>query len=107
MRLVKNETAVLDMFIPLLVAYCFIEPASGILHVVLDNEKFNTWPILGDVAASFQRHHHNPYEISQRPTATFALEPTLPYAVIAVQSLWIRSDFTIAVIVMLYPMTVM
>jgi hypothetical protein len=91
-----------DMLVALVVSYLFVEPASGVLHVVLDNEKFNSWPLLGEVASSFQRHHDKPIEISWRPTHNFFLEPMVPYAVIGAQALFIKSDFMVAVVFQLF-----
>mmetsp|Transcript_7579 Transcript_7579/g.15802 ORF Transcript_7579/g.15802 Transcript_7579/m.15802 type:complete len:266 (-) Transcript_7579:18-815(-) len=87
----------------MLLSYLFIEPASGVLHIVLDNEKFNPWPVLGEVAESFQRHHDDPVDISNRPTLEFALEPTIPCAVIATQALYINSTLSMTTIFFLWP----
>ncbi len=87
---------------PLLVSYICIEPASGVLHIVLDNQKFNKWVILGEVALSFQKHHDNADEISFRPTHRFMLEPMTPWAVIGTQALFIKSTFTISTIFFLF-----
>lgn len=93
----------ITVVIAVLLSYVFIEPASGVLHVVLDNEKFNSWPLLGEVAESFQRHHEDPNEIATRPGYRFALEPTVPCAVIATQALYIKSTLSMATIFFLWP----
>ena len=40
---------------------------SGILHVVLDAPESVNLPLIGKSAASFQRHHHDPAELSREP----------------------------------------
>jgi hypothetical protein len=55
-----------------------------------------------EVAISFQRHHDKPIEISWRPTLNFFLEPMVPWAIIGAQSLFIKNDFTVAVLFNLF-----
>mmetsp|Transcript_6488 Transcript_6488/g.13038 ORF Transcript_6488/g.13038 Transcript_6488/m.13038 type:complete len:281 (+) Transcript_6488:257-1099(+) len=101
-RLYREVESPLEMVGPFVLSYFCIEPASGVLHIVLDNQKFNSWPILGEVAESFQKHHDHSSEISFRPTHSFFLEPMAPLSVILLQSLFITNTFTVATIFFLF-----
>merc|ERR1711934_1126894 len=81
----------LDIAGPLLAAALFTEPASGFLHIVLDNPKFNDYPLIGPECQGFQRHHITPAEIATRPTWKFFLEVTAPYLVVGLQGLYLPS----------------
>jgi len=102
LRLWNSSLGPLDLAVAALISYMMVEPASGVLHVVLDNAKFNEWPLLGEVAISFQKHHNMPIEISWRPTQNFFLEAMVPYAIIGSQALFITNEFVVAVCFMLF-----
>jgi hypothetical protein len=46
--------------------YFYVDFYSGVLHVVLDNPKFVTLPLIGVPCVEFQWHHTLPYDISTR-----------------------------------------
>lgn len=48
------------------VFYFYIDFYSGVLHVVLDNPRFVTLPLIGVPCVEFQWHHTFPYDISTR-----------------------------------------
>merc|ERR1712194_67774 len=47
------------------IAALYIEFASGLLHIVFDNEKLNSLPILGSLTHDFQMHHIQPARVTQ------------------------------------------
>lgn len=101
-RVWYSSLRALDLLLALVLSHLIVDSHSAVLHVVLDNEKFNGWPIVGPTAESFQRHHENPAEIARRPAADFFLEAALPFAVVGVQSLFIKNDFIVAGILCLF-----
>jgi len=58
----------------LLLAVAYVDVLSGMLHVVLDNPAFTTWPLRGPGAVGFQRHHHHPAGITVYPLINFVQE---------------------------------
>ena len=43
----------------------YMDVTSGLLHIVLDNPLFNTWPAIGPSAIAFQNHHKDPTGITR------------------------------------------
>ena len=58
----------------LLAAVGYVDMLSGLLHIVLDNPKFVTLPLLGPGAVGFQRHHHHPAGVTVHNIANFVQE---------------------------------
>jgi hypothetical protein len=56
----------------------FIEFNSGMFHIVFDNEKFNTLPVLGPLAVDFQKHHLQPAGITKIPVFEFLQQVHAP-----------------------------
>ena len=66
-------TAVLYVLLLLLVVI-YVDMVSGLLHIVLDNPLFTTWPLIGPGAVGFQRHHHHPAGITVSNLFAFVQE---------------------------------
>jgi len=61
-----QTTQPLALLATVLFLYFYIDFYSGVLHVVLDNPKFVTLPLIGVPCVEFQWHHTLPYDISTR-----------------------------------------
>ena len=59
-RLSGREQGVLVFY-----SLLYMDYTSGLLHIILDNPGFNTWPAIGDSAIAFQNHHKDPTGITR------------------------------------------
>jgi hypothetical protein len=69
----------------------YIELFSGLLHIVLDNPLFVTWPLLGPQCESFQTHHVSPTRILTLPWFGYLCEHHTIIVVMLVCSLFLGS----------------
>ena len=60
----------------------FIEFNSGLFHIVFDNEQLNTYPIIGELAIDFQKHHFQPAGITKLPICIFLQQVHAPALII-------------------------
>jgi len=95
-----------EILILLFISYLWTDLESGALHVILDNQRLKTWPILGEAAQSFQSHHDDPSGIAHAKLFSF-LRDHHPFVVlIAMVSLVRFKDAKIRVFVLFtVPMT--
>ena len=72
--------------------WIWIDFASFLVHIVLDNDAFSQWPVLGAAVRSFLHHHKEPHLIAEKPFWLFVNEMSLPVAFVGwTQSLYFYS----------------
>mmetsp|Transcript_28299 Transcript_28299/g.92371 ORF Transcript_28299/g.92371 Transcript_28299/m.92371 type:complete len:425 (-) Transcript_28299:212-1486(-) len=59
----------------LFLGFVLVDNLSASLHLVLDNPRFNTWPVIGVEAQHFQGHHNHPWKIAEEPILPFVCGP--------------------------------
>jgi len=76
----------------LLLATCYIDLFSGLLHVCLDNPNFVNMPLIGPQCQSFQTHHDSPTRMVQVPWFGYLSEHHAMVAVVLLCGLGNRKN---------------